>query len=191
MDDVDCDVDPAMPMPPSLARSAARAWRRLGPPGRLVTSATRTRSQTETRTRPRSTLLVLAAVIALAGCRADRGPVLPPSETDRLVEEIRSVVPSRDRARDLVAIVVRVETLQSRQIDVEAEHSRRWLALNADYEATAADFEALRDARTTQRKAYLDTLTTLRIEIAALLTTEEWRRLESARGRVRDSLLGS
>jgi len=57
--------------------------------------------------------------------------------------------------------------------------------------ATAADFEALRDARTTQRKAYLDTLTTLRIEIAALLTTEEWRHLESARGRVRDSLLGS
>ena len=185
MDDVDVEVDPTMPMPPSLARSAARARRRLGPPSRLVTPAIRI------RTRARSTLLVLAAAIALTGCRADREPVLPPSETDRLVDEIRSVVPSRDRRRDLVAIVVRVETLQSRQIDVEVEHSRRWLALNADYDATASDFEALRDARTTQRKAYLDTLTTLRIEIAALLTTEEWRHLESARGRVRDSLLGS
>lgn len=136
-------------------------------------------------------ILALAGCLFLGGCRSDQQAVEPPSDADRLVEEIRRVVPASDRADDLVAIVVRIETLQARELDAEAEYTRRWLVLNADYDATASDFESLREARTTRRKTYFDTLTNLRVEAAALLTTEEWRRLESARGRVRDSILGS
>lgn len=134
--------------------------------------------------------LALIAGIWTVGCRSEAAVPPPPTSVDRLAAEIRRLVPVSERQHRLLAIVDEVEVLQQ-QYQLEAtEIRRRWRALNSDYDATAADLaEVLADSRD-ERRAYLSTVTALRVEAASLLTVEEWRRLASRRHAARDTVLG-
>jgi capsule polysaccharide export protein KpsE/RkpR len=128
-------------------------------------------------------MLVVAMAFSVAAC-AGKGKS---SATDveaqafeDLRSEIREVIDDPARAAEAIALVNALpDELSALRRDV-ADRKRRARQLNADYDASRADFEALAEQFNRERRAGRQRVLDEHREFLALVTPEEWAEISKA-----------
>ena len=135
--------------------------------------------------------LVLAAV---AGCSSKSKP-MPTREQQEQADlteyeaQIREVIPDSARAAKLITLTREFQTLVKQGVASIKDYRTKVAALNSNYEAARADYEALFSQQETARDAFLKKATVIREQAAALVTDAEWEQLRKARLRALDAAL--
>lgn len=134
---------------------------------------------------------VMVAVTALlvAGCA---GKKATPEEEEieafeALRSNIREVVAESTRAEQVVALVGELQ--QEFDAINRAERLERYRALNLDYDASRAEFEALLDGIMHERLANHERVTQTYRELRAAVTPEEWVELSKSSNKAMDAAL--
>jgi hypothetical protein len=132
-----------------------------------------------------ATLTLVVAVCALDACSSSKSK----ETTEQRVEtgereyetQIRAVVSDKKRADALVELSAEFQSLvELAARSFRAQHERLML-LNASYDASLDEFEALFAQTDKDRAALLERAVDLRARMAALTTDAEWAKLKKAR----------
>ena len=126
---------------------------------------------------------LILAVIATTGCSSK--PLTPEQQAQADLSacdaQIRKVVADSARADQLVALTDEFNKLGWQSVASVKEYRAKVAALNSNYDATRADFEALIKEQDAVRETFLQKALMLREQMAALTTDAEWEQLKSAR----------
>ena len=138
-----------------------------------------------------ATLLGLALTLAaVAGC-SSKPPLTPEQQAQADVAayevEVRKIVPDTVRADQLVALTNEFQQLTKENIANASAYRAKAAALNSNYAATRADYEALFSQQDANREVFLRKALALRERMAALTTDSEWEQLKRARLRALDA----
>jgi len=128
-------------------------------------------------------LALCVGLATLAGCSSEHLTLEQQEQADLQAYEtqIRKVVADPARADQLVALTAEFQQLAQDSI-VSIKHYRTKLAaLNSNYEATRADYEAVFSEQDAARDAFFKKATALRQRMAALTSDSEWEKLKKAR----------
>jgi voltage-gated potassium channel Kch len=130
------------------------------------------------------------ALAAAAGCSSKRD--LTPEEQAQAdvaayEQEIRKVVPDPARADQLIALTNEFQKLAGESIASVKNYRAKVAALNSNYDATRADYEALFRGQDASREAFLRKAGALRARMVVFTDDSEWEELKKARLRVLDS----
>ena len=131
-----------------------------------------------------SALCVALTLVVVGACSHKPTPTLEQQAHADLVAyeaQIRKVVPDQARADQLVALTNEFEQLV-RDTAANADGYRaKAAALNSNYEATRADFEALLSQQEAIGKNFRQKAGALRERMVALTTDSEWEQLGKTR----------
>jgi len=136
---------------------------------------------------------ILGLILALAtagGCSSK--PALSPeqqAQADRTAyeAELRKVIPDPVRADKLMALTNEFQKLLQDTVTHVSSYRAKAAALNANYDATRADYDSLFNQQDAAREAFMQKATALREQMAALTTDAEWAQLKKARLRALDA----
>jgi septal ring factor EnvC (AmiA/AmiB activator) len=125
------------------------------------------------------------ALLALPACSSSKSKATPEQRMElgerEYETQIRRVVGDRKRADELVDLASEFQSLVEQAArSFRAQHTRL-AQLNASYDTTVADFEALFAQADADRAALLEKAVDLRTRMAALTTDAEWSELKKAR----------
>jgi len=129
-------------------------------------------------------MVLVTALLAVAGC--SHKPTLTPEQQAQAdiaayETQIRKVVSDPARADQLVALTDEFQQLAQRSIANLKEYRAKVAALNADYEATRANYEAVFAKQDAARETIVQKAGALREQMAALTTDHEWDQLGKVR----------
>ena len=132
------------------------------------------------------------ALVAGVGCSSKPKPTPAPeqqAQADATEYEalIRKVVADSARADKLVILTNELQTLVKQGVASARDYRAKVAALDANYEATRADYETLIDQQDTARETFLKKARALREQSASLTTDAEWEQLKKSRLRVLDT----
>lgn len=132
---------------------------------------------------------VVALALALAGCFSKHLTPEQQAQADFQADEaqIRKVVADPTRADQLVALTNEYQQQMHESAGIVNDYRAKLTALNADYEATREDFEALFSQQDAYREAFLRKAAARREQMAALTTDAQWEELDKARQRTLDA----
>jgi hypothetical protein len=140
---------------------------------------------------PKSFIAGFAAVLAslaltIGGCKSHETPQQQAqaqldADVASYQEQIRKIVQDPARADRLVALVSDFEKLAHQAASVVRDDQAKLVALNANYNATRADFAALFRQQDADRQALLKKALGLREQMTALTTDSEWEQLKRTR----------
>jgi hypothetical protein len=129
--------------------------------------------------------LAAVVLIGIAGCKHETPEQQAQARLDADVanyqEQIRKVVQDPVRADRLVSLVSEFKALARTAASAMREQRAKLAALNANYDATRADFASLFRQQDAERQALLEKAMSLREQMAALTTDSEWEQLKQAR----------
>jgi hypothetical protein len=149
--------------------------------------------------RPHNLSLYIAAALAvagagLAGCKSHETPAQQAqiqSEDDMASYQarIRKVVQDTDRANQLVATAADFQTLVQDSAATMKAYRARVALLNANYNATRADYEALFTQQDADQHAFAQRALAIRERMTELTTDSEWEQLKDVRVKTLDAQL--
>jgi len=126
------------------------------------------------------------AVLGVAGCSSKH--LTPEQKAQAEVEaceaQIRKVVADPARAEQLVALTNQLQQQMRESVAVAKGYRAKLAVLNANYEATRQDYEALFRQQEAQREALVRKVAALRERMAALTTDAEWQQVDKASQRM-------
>ncbi|HTO45020.1 MAG TPA: hypothetical protein VML56_13165 [Burkholderiales bacterium] len=131
--------------------------------------------------------LVAAAAIALmfaasAGC-SSKQELTPQQRLQADLAEyemqIRRIIPDPARADQLVALTNQFQELAETNIASVNEYRAKVSALNSDYEATRADYEALFNEQDATREGFFKKAGALRERMVVFTSDAEWEQLRA------------
>jgi uncharacterized protein YdcH (DUF465 family) len=137
-------------------------------------------------------LALVLSLVAGVGCSSKPKPTLTPEQQAQAdVTEyealIRKVVADSARADKLVILTNEFQTLVKQGVASARDYRAKVAALDANYEATRADYETLIGQQDTARETFLEKARVLREQSASLTTDAEWEQLKKSRLRVLDT----
>jgi len=137
-------------------------------------------------------LALALTLVAGVGCSSKPKPTPTPEQQAQAdVTEyealIRKVVADSARADKLVALTNEFQTLVKQGVASIKDYRARVAALDSNYEAPRADYEALFSQQEAARDAFLKKATAIREQAASLTTDAEWEQLKKSRLRVLDT----
>jgi DNA-binding transcriptional regulator YbjK len=135
------------------------------------------------RTSKLSTYYILITIIALftAGC-ARTSPIDKEVGTfDNLRTNVQDVVADPERAEQSLALVDELQQVFDDIKDSRIERRDRIRALNADYDAPRADFEALLAEIGSERVASQERVSQIHRRLFDVINNEEWTELAKSR----------
>jgi len=131
-------------------------------------------------------IIAVAAVaggVALQGCaheKAKSPQQQAQADYAAYQKRVREVVKDPARAEQVIALTDELR----REIDEVytrlAQSRSEMAALNANYNATRADYDAFMKQQDAQRQALMDKAISARVEIGKLLTESEWKSLRKS-----------
>jgi uncharacterized coiled-coil DUF342 family protein len=131
---------------------------------------------------PLTAALLVFAWLGAYGCAA------PQTSTERAHDEmndfraaVRKAVPDPARSQQVIGLADQLEKLVEEANAEARSFHERLTTLNANYDATEADFAKLLAERESTRRAWRERVLAARTGIAQHLTDAEWKQLESAR----------
>jgi DNA repair exonuclease SbcCD ATPase subunit len=128
-------------------------------------------------------LALALGLSAVAGCSSEHLTLEQREQADLQAYEtqIRKVVRDPTRADQLIGLTTEFQQLAQDSI-VSIKHYRtKLVALNSNYEATRADYEAVFSEQDAARDAFFKKATALRQRMAALTSDSEWEEFKKAR----------
>jgi hypothetical protein len=129
--------------------------------------------------------LAVAVLIWIGGCKHETPEAQAQARLDADVanyqDQIRKIVQDAVRADKLVSLVSDFESLARNAASVMRDQRAKLAALNANYDATRAEFAAMFRQQDAERQALLKKALELRQQMAALTTDSEWEQLKQAR----------
>jgi hypothetical protein len=144
-----------------------------------------------------TSLRCLSAILSLAlafltagGCSSK--PALSPEQQAQAdltayEAELRKTVSDPVRADKLMALTHEFQKLLQDTVTHVSGYRAKAAALNSNYEATRADYEKLFSEQDAARETFMRKAISLRQQMAALTTDEEWAQLKKARLRALDA----
>jgi len=138
-----------------------------------------------------ATAFALVFVLAIAGGCSSR-PALSPeqqAQTDLTEYEaqLRKVITDPVRADKLMALTNEFQKLLQDTVTHVTSYRVKAAALNANYDASRADYDRLFNQQDAAREAFMQKATALREQMAALTSDAEWAQLKKARLRALDA----
>jgi hypothetical protein len=130
--------------------------------------------------------LAIAAIFALmfTGCAGKGSETLEDAEAQAFSDlraEIRVAISDEDRKTEAIAIVDKLaEELESLR-SLKAERQRQGRMLNANYDSTRAEFEALGKLSDTEIQLNKQRILRLRSDFMATTTPDEWEQISEVR----------
>jgi hypothetical protein len=137
------------------------------------------------RTAKLSEFYVLIAIIALftVGC-AKMSPIDKEVGTfDKLRTNVQEVVADPERAEQSLALVDELQREFDDIKELRLERKKRIKALNADYDASRAEFDTLLDGIAQDRLANQERVSQTYRQLLEVITTEEWAKLAKSRNK--------
>jgi hypothetical protein len=126
-------------------------------------------------------------VAAIPGC-SSKPPLTPEQQVQADVAtydaEIRKVVSDPARAQQLIRLSQEYQQQIRENVVLVRAYRAKLAALNANYQATRADFEALFSQHETNREAMLGKAAAIRERMAAVTTDAEWQDLNKINQRI-------
>jgi hypothetical protein len=126
-------------------------------------------------------------VAAFPGC-SSKPPLTPEQQVQAdvapLDAQIRKVVSDPARANQLIALSQEHQQLVRQNAVLVRAYRAKLVALNANYQATRADFEALFNQHEANREAMLGKVAALRERMAAVAKDAEWQDLNKINQRI-------
>ena len=129
-----------------------------------------------------ATLALLFA--AAAGCSSKQALTPQQQAQADLLEyeaQIRRIIPDPARADQLVALTNQFQELAQTSIVSVNEYRAKVSALNSNYEATRADYEALFSEQDALREEFLQKAGALRQRMVVFTSDAEWEQLRTLR----------
>jgi hypothetical protein len=129
-------------------------------------------------------LALIAALGVLAACASKPKPTAEQraeAELQTFKANIGKIVTDPARSSQLTAGVDEVEQMVRRASSGERVYQAKLRALDANYEATRADYTALFREHDAQRSALIKEALALRAKFTSLTTDSEWEQLKQAR----------
>ncbi|HMO05115.1 MAG TPA: hypothetical protein PKC67_13585 [Kiritimatiellia bacterium] len=124
--------------------------------------------------------LVLAGMALSVGCASTPAPSSAATARQAMVDwrtKVRAVIGDQDRAEQVIAQIDRMEHLIA-DADVERRaHDDQLRSLNANFDATEADFRAAFDSFNAKKGARQRTALAINRQIRSLVSPEEWKAL--------------
>ena len=93
--------------------------------------------------------------------------------------QIRRIIPDPARADQLVALTNQFQELAQTGIGSINEYRAKLSALNSNYEATRADYEALFNEQDSAREAFFEKAGALRARVVVYTSDAEWEQLKA------------
>ncbi|HEX4797248.1 MAG TPA: hypothetical protein VH370_25870 [Humisphaera sp.] len=121
---------------------------------------------------------MIAAILSLAvGCKHETPPQQAQQEFHDYQERIREVIKDPDRAQQMIELTDDLQR-QVNQLRVQLANSRAELAaMDANYNTTRAEFEAVFRQQDADRQVLIDKAISARAQMSKLLTESEWKSL--------------
>jgi hypothetical protein len=127
---------------------------------------------------------LVLAFAAAAGC-SSKQQLTPQQQAQADLAEyeaqIRRIIPDPARADQLVALTNQFQQVAQESIASMNEYRAKVTALNSDYQATRADYEALFSRQDAAREAFLQKAGALRERMVVFTSDAEWEQLKTAR----------
>lgn len=135
----------------------------------------------------RSAILGIAALLTVVtGCRSSKKPADPVAQTRGKVNaEVREVVKDPERAAQVESLLQRALDSLKKTEQEEADYRARLRSWNANYDSTQLQLEAINSEHRTKLEALRKQSYETRDRIAAIVTDEEWKKLNSLRADIR------
>jgi hypothetical protein len=134
--------------------------------------------------RPRS-VLALACFALTLGCASNKPkPTLEQQSQEDLAryqEQVRKVIKDPERAEKVAALAADFQEVMLERALAQKDYEAKIAALDANYTATRADYEALVTQRERDSKAFVQEIIAARTQLISLTTPEEWNDLKDAR----------
>jgi len=139
-------------------------------------------------------LVTLVTVFVLGGCSSapEDEPIEIQSQSfNALRDTATAVISDPERANEAVGLITQFEDIIIKtQID-RAEHRARIKALNADYDATEAEFTTLLASISEEQDATREIAVDIRRKLALTIPASEWTNLVKAFNDTRDESLST
>ena len=121
---------------------------------------------------------MIAIVLSLAvGCKHETPPQQAQQEFHYYQQRIREVIKDPDRAQQMIELTDDLQR-QVNQLRVQLANSRAELAaMDANYNTTRAEFEAVFRQQDADRQVLIDKAISARAQMSKLLTESEWKSL--------------
>jgi len=135
------------------------------------------------RTAKLSAFYTLITIIALftVGC-AGKSPIDKEVDAfDNLRTNVHDVVADPERAEQSLALVDELQREFDDIKELRVERKKQIKALNADYDASRAEFETLLDGIAQDRVANQERVSQTYRQLLEVITTEEWAKLAKSR----------
>jgi hypothetical protein len=132
------------------------------------------------------------AALLLASCAHKPPPTLEQQSQEDLTyyqAQIRKVVKDTAKAEQLCGLAADFQKLVYARAEAVTTYDSKLDALNANYAATRAGYDAVTTQNDKDRNAFLQQALALRTQMAALTTDEEWEQLKDARMRNMEDIL--
>lgn len=113
------------------------------------------------------------------------------ADIDALRKEVLAQVEDKPTAEKLSALISQLQSTLSAAEQVNHTLKQDWAKLNSDYHAKPEQFEDLFEAYNVDAEYHQKMALQLRIEIASLLSADEWRTLARKRKIAQESSLQS
>jgi hypothetical protein len=139
-----------------------------------------------------SAILSLTLALAIVSGCSSKPPLSPEQQAQADLTayeaELRKVVIADPvRADKLMALTNEFQKLLQDTVTHVSSYRAKAVALNANYDATRADYDSLFNQQDAAREAFMQKATALREQMAALITDAEWAQLKKARLRGLDA----
>jgi hypothetical protein len=139
---------------------------------------------------------VLGCALA-AGCKSHESPAEQSQQLQaqenadvaQYQDQIRKIVKDPARADQLIAILSDVQKLVHETDAVVREDRAKIAALNANYNSTREDYEAVFAEQDTVHQAFFTKDLSLREQMAGLMTDDEWAQLKHARIKTLEAMM--
>jgi DNA anti-recombination protein RmuC len=137
--------------------------------------------------------VVLIAAIALftGGCAGKKASPIDKEANafDNLRTNVQEVVADPDRSTQSLALVDELQREFDAIKDARVERRKQIQALNANYDAPRAEFEALLTEIGRDRVANQEQVSQTYRKLLDVITTEEWTKLAKSRGRAMNAAI--
>ena len=129
----------------------------------------------------------LIAIIALftVGCAGQKASPIDKEVDafDNLRTNVQDVVADLERAEQSLALVDELQREFDNIKELRLERKKRIKALNADYDASRAEFDTLLDGIAQDRLANQERVSQTYRQLLEVITTEEWAKLAKSRNK--------
>jgi septal ring factor EnvC (AmiA/AmiB activator) len=128
-------------------------------------------------------MMVIAMVLLLSispGCKHETPAQQAQADLSNYQKRVREVVKDPAKADQLIALTNRLQDHVRQARAALVEYRAELARLNANYDATRADFGALFRKADADREALMNNVIDIRVQMGALTTDQEWAELRKA-----------